>query len=144
MKMTKTNLLSSVCAIVLLAAVPALAQTTMKPADTGIDNTLNNPTGTPNGSGMMTPADKMGSTTGSHASMNGHSAKHASAMHGSSSMPQTDAVDQLNNQSYQAALNGKAFNGMTPPGSSSASMNDMGGGSMARTGTTGGTGGNAK
>ena len=66
-------------------------------------------------------------------------------MHARNGGSQNGEVDRLNDQSYQAARSGQAFNGSAPGDmstpSGSGSMNDMSGGSMSKTSpsTTGGT-----
>jgi hypothetical protein len=128
--MAKARLLQAACAVALLAATPAFAQPT---------------TTQPN----MAPADKMDQTGGG---MDSHST-HRSAMSGHSGMharndsSQNAAVDQLNDQSFQAAQRGQSFSG-SDSGSSgvmspaSGSMNGMSGGSPvpAASGAGGGTG----
>jgi hypothetical protein len=104
----------------------------------------------------MAPAEKMGTSSDSGASgsmhrsaMNGHQ---MGAMHGRSDTSQNAAVDQLNDQSYQAAQSGQAFSaadnsssGAMAPGGSGR-MNGMSSGtagappSSAASGTGGGTG----
>ena len=171
--MAKARLLQAVCAVALLAAAPAFAQqTTTQPATTGADNSVNAPVmhdqavpGRTTQSNMA-PAEQMDQTGGG---MGGHSTRHASmsghsGMHARADNSQNSAVDQLNEQSYQAAQRGQAFSasdsgsaGTMSPGSSgsmssgsssgmssgsSGSMNDMSGGSPvpAASGTGGGTG----
>jgi hypothetical protein len=143
MRMAKTGLLPAVCSIAILAASPAFAQTNMPTGDA--------PAGAPNNRTMpMTPADKMGAShgpmgeMGSHPEMDRHSGHRVAmgAMHGRSEASQNAAVDQLNEQSYQAARSGQAFNGVgsgavTAP-SASGRMNDMQGGSMSHMGGDGG------
>ena len=144
--MAKTHLLQAVLSAAMLAAVPALAQTNTETGATGAGGAANNPTAMPSTTGGSSSADTM--TPGMkpmrshHAGMEDH-ATHRSAMmhsgermHGRSS--QSAAVDQLNDQSYQAARNGQAFNGTnatdgssTMPQGGSGSMNDMSGGSMS-------------
>jgi hypothetical protein len=156
--MAKTRLLQAVCTVAILAAAPAFAQTNMPTGDTAAGGAANNPTAheaMPNST--MAPADRMGSPNGSmggmgsHAAMDNHSTHRTAmahtpgAMHGRSDASQDAAVDQLNEQSFQAARSGQAYNGggsggMTAPGGS-GSMNDMHGGSMPGGGRTGGDGG---
>jgi len=163
--MAKTHLLQAVCAVAMLASVPALAQRPEAGATgpNGAPNPEMNQSAAPGNNGAnstsMAPADTSGSpgAMGDHASMDNQST-HRSAMqhpmrgmHGKSEMSQDAAVDQLNDQSLQAARSGQAFNGsssggmsspgaMSNPGASSGgsgSMNDMSGGSMSGNGTTG-------
>jgi hypothetical protein len=142
MNMAKARLLQAVCTVAILAAAPAFAQTDTRPAGTG--SSVNSPTddNTPPTSGTMTPASKMGSSGESSSSAAMHSqSTHRSAMaghgmmHTKSDTSQDAAVDELNNQSYQAAQRGQTLSssnmrsgGMTAP-SGSASMHDMSGGS---------------
>jgi hypothetical protein len=152
--MSKTRLLQAVCTVALLAAAPAFAQTNVQPADTGVGGAPNNPTANetmPNRSGSMAPADRMGAM-GSHSGMDSHSTRHAAMDHRGRSAD--TSADQLNEQSYQAARSGQAYNGsgggMSSGGSgmssgssgmssgSSGSMNDMSGGSMSGSGSSGG------
>jgi hypothetical protein len=144
MTMLKTRLLQAVCAVAMLAAVPALAQRP-EAGMTG-PNGVPNPAakqpnaasgGTSANTGDMAPANGGGAT--SSTSMDSHAthrmAMTPGAMHGRTDTSQDAAVDRLNDQSYQAAQQGQAFgsNGpgmsaMPPGGSGSAS--DMSGGSM--------------
>src|ERR1700712_1652363 len=140
MKMSKTRLLQAVCTVAFLAAMPAFAQSNIQPADTGVGGAPNNPTANetmPNRSGSMAPADRMGAM-GSHSGMDSHSTRHAAMDHRGRSAD--TSADQLNEQSYQAARSGQAYNGsgggMSSGSSgmssgSSGSMNDMSGGSMS-------------
>jgi hypothetical protein len=155
--MAHTRLLQTVCTVAILAAAPAFAQTNIPPAnmpagDTAAGGAPNNPTAqqaTPNSN--MAPADRMGSPDrsmggmGSHAAMD-RSHRTAMAMHTRSDASQNAAVDQLNEQSYQAARSGQAFNGtgtgsgvMAAPGGSGRMM-DMQHGPMPDTSRTGGAG----
>ena len=145
--MSKTRLLQAVCTVALLAAAPAFAQTNIQPADTGVGGAPNNPTANetmPNRSGSMAPADRMGAM-GSHSGMDSRSTRHAAMDHRGRSAD--TSADQLNEQSYQAARSGQAYNGsgggMSSGSSgmssgSSGSMNDMSGGSMSGSGSSGG------
>src|ERR1700709_961445 len=106
MKMSKMRLLQAVCTAAMLAAVPALAQSNIQPADTGVGGAPNNPTANetmPNRSGSMTPAERMGSM-GSHSGMDSRSTRHAAMDRGTRSAD--TSADQLNEQSYQAARSG--------------------------------------
>lgn len=129
--MLKTRLLQAVCAVAMLAAVPAFAQSNTEnqaapPADTGN-------TGAP-------------AAEGSHATHHSTRAHRTSAMHsGKTDSSQNAAVDRLNEQSYQAAQKGEAFggggsdqgsSGMTKPGGS-GDMNTMPGGSTSGSDATG-------
>jgi hypothetical protein len=150
MEMAKMGLLQAVCTVAVMAAVPAFAQTNTQPGDTGMGSSANNPSmhqNMQNNSGSMTPADRMGSSDESMGGRSMHRADmgHHGAMHGKTDMSQDAMVDQLNEQSYQAARSGQAFNGsgsssgsggMTMPnGNGSGSMNDMSGGSMSGNGS---------
>ena len=136
--MARTRLLSAVCAVSLLATVPAFAQSSPQTGDAGSGSAA--PAG-----GTTAPADKMGSSGGSHAMMDHHSTMHPrNGMHAMGSRSQNGEVDRLNDRSYQAARSGQAFNGSVPGDmstpSGSGSMSDMSGGSMSKTSpsTTGG------
>ena len=124
--MLKTRLLQAVCTVAMLAAVPAFAQSNTPPAGSGSG------TGAP----MAEESHSTHHSTKAHRSGTMHSAKSAAS--------QDAAVDRLNEQSYQAAQKGEAFNGggsdkdsggMTYPGGS-GSMNDMPGGAMPGGGAT--------
>jgi hypothetical protein len=119
--MAKARLLQAVCAVALLAAAPAFAQqsTTQPPAQPS-----------------MAPADDTGSAGSHHAAMREH------AMHARTDTSQDSAVDQLNDQSFQAAQRGQSFSA-SDTGSSGGAMS---GGtanappSSAASGAGGGTG----
>ena len=106
--MAKARLFQAVCVAAMLAAAPAIAQTDTQPADTGANNSVNAPEA-PNagstGGSAPTPAGKMGTDTMPHH----HRA--VGAMHAKTEVSQDAAVDHLNDQSYQAAQRGEAFNG---------------------------------
>jgi hypothetical protein len=147
--MAQARLLQAVCTVALLAAAPAFAQTATPPAGASATPRSAAPS-------SMAPAEKMGTSSDSGASadthrstMNGH---RMGAMHGRTDTSQNAAVDQLNEQSYQAAQNGQAFS-VTDSGSSgtmaptrSGRMNGMSGGtagappSSAASGAGGGSG----
>jgi hypothetical protein len=158
--MAKARLLQAVCTVALLAAAPAFAQqTTTSPADTGPGNSVNNPvahdTTTPRAQSNMAPAEKMDSTSGggSSAAVGSHATHHAmmghstGGMHARTDGSQNSAVDQLNDQSFQAAQRGQSFSSsdtgapgtMTPAGS--GSLNDMSGGSSSPASSASGSGG---
>jgi hypothetical protein len=160
--MAKARLLQTACAIALLAAAPAFAQQTItQPATTGADNSVNAPVThgsmTPNNEAAqsnMAPADQMGSSSSMGSSTHHAMGRRSSgSMHARRDTSQNSAVDQLNEQSYQAAQRGQAFSAsdsgssgnMSSGGSSgmrgSGSMNDMSGGSMSPTGSASGAGG---
>jgi hypothetical protein len=159
-EMAKTHLLQAVCTVAMLAAVPALAQ---RP-----ESGMTGPNGAPNpaaqqpmpNSGSTAPADNAGSAstsspgdTGSASTTPSHP-KHRSAMarsaRGHTDRSQDAAVDQLNDQSYQAAQQGQAFSaggapsggpgamppsGAMPPAGASGGMNGMSGGTTPGSGT---------
>ncbi len=93
--MITTRLLPLLGGIAFLAAAPAFAQTQTKPADTGAPNTVNAPVE----HGSMSPPHPMY-----------HSSRQAMRS-GRADSSQDATVDQLNDQSYQAAQQGQAFNG---------------------------------
>jgi hypothetical protein len=132
--MAQARLLQTVCAVALLAAAPAFAQSNDQPASTGRNNSVNAPMSHDRtGSTSMAPADRMGSPDDS-SGMNMRSAHHADMsshhmMHSRNDVSQSDAVSQLNDQSYQAAQRGEAFSGTNTMGSSMGS-GSMGSGSM--------------
>jgi len=126
--MANTRLLQAICAAAMLAAAPAIAQTDTAPALTGAGNSVNAPaadnSSTGNGSsGAM-------STHAHHSAMMGHTGK---MMHGKGDASQDAAVNQLNDQSYQAAQRGQAFgtSNMGSSGMNSGGMNGMSSGSGA-------------
>jgi hypothetical protein len=123
-KMAKTHLLQAVCAVAMLAAVPALAQP-QQPVS-GMDNANGTPNpaaqrpASNNNSSAMTPADNAGSAGGSSSSASSTPAEthatHRSAMAHHTGMTgrrsdtsQDAAVDQLNEQSYAAAQKGQPY-----------------------------------
>jgi hypothetical protein len=120
--MANARLLQAVCTVAMLAAAPAIAQTDTAPASTGAGS-----------SGTM-------STHSHRSAMAGHSTK---MMHGKSDSSQDAAVNQLNDQSYQAAQRGQAFgtSNMGSGGMTSGSMNGMPGGSGANAPDTSNTSG---
>ena len=136
--MAKTRLLSSVCAAVMLAAVPALAQNSTQPGDTTGGASTTPPAASPASPPAAatgtdtTPADKMESGSTSHP-MGSRAMRHSSmhARRGGSATAQDGAVDRLNEQSYQAARNGQSFSG------GSSEMPASGGGSMSGAGSAG-------
>jgi hypothetical protein len=144
--MVKARLLQAVCAVALLAAAPAFAQTNAKPADTGVDNTVNAPA---THTGTMSPAMHMGADDQSSGTMH-HMSTHRSAMgghetgmmHGRSDSSQDAAVDRLNDQSFQAAQSGQTYGGpnMQPGGMSGGSASGAG----SATGASDGSGGSGK
>jgi len=151
--MANTRLLLTACTVALLGAAPAFAQTNTPTGDTGAGGAPNNPTAhetMPNRAGNMAPADRMGSMSDhdSRATMDSHMSHRSTMAHpmnGKSDTSQEAAVDQLNEQSYQAARSGQAFNGSGSAGNSggmpaprgSGTMNDMSGGSMSGHGSMG-------
>jgi hypothetical protein len=142
-KMQKIRLLQTACAVAMLAAVPAFAQSNTPPAaagNAGMPDTASH-RATPGSPSMsdskdsMAPArksaNKMGMAPGEKDAQGGaadaesHST-HRSAMNhrtgmgrsGKSVETQNSAIDNLNDQSYAAAQKGEAFSG---PGSSNGS-----------------------
>jgi hypothetical protein len=103
MTMAKATLGQAVCAAAMLAATPVLAQS-------------NNPQGTSAPSGAQTSTAAHDSMSGSH--MTGHTHHSAMGEHHARSHAAADsqdsAVDRLNDQSYQAAQKGEAFDAATP------------------------------
>ncbi len=157
--MAKARLLQAVCAVALMAAAPAFAQTTTQPADTSTGGSVNAPVkhdaSAPNGATSQpkaAPAEKMGSTggSGSSASMSSQPSHHVAmssrssgSMHGRTDSSQNSTVDQLNDQSYQAAHSGQAYS-VSGMGASGSAMHDMSGGSTGSpAGTASGSGGGA-
>jgi hypothetical protein len=124
--MANARLLQAVCTVAMLAAAPAIAQTDTAPASTGAGNSVNAPAA----DNTSTGASGAMSTPSHHSAMAGHSSK---MMHGKSDSSQDAAVNQLNDQSYQAAQRGQAFgaSNMGSAGMPSGSMNGMSGGSGA-------------
>ena len=122
--MAKTRLLQAVCTVAMLAAAPVLAQTQTQPAGTGPDNSVNNP---------VADTGSTPGTMGSGTSMKGHPG-HRSAMSHSNSRYDTSqnaTVDQLNDQSYQAAHSGRTYqsgSGDMPAATSNGSTSAPGGG----------------
>src|SRR3954471_13544929 len=118
--MAKARLLQTVCAVALLAAAPAFAQTDTRSATTGAGNTPNAPmandsttsggTGYTAQSSTMSPATTTDSRSeDSSAPTGGHSTyRTAQASHSRSrtDTSQNGEVDRLNEQSYQAAQRG--------------------------------------
>ena len=147
--MTKTRLIQAVCTVALLAAAPAaFAQTNTAPGAAGAGNVPNAPgAAAPSDTTTMSPAERMGSDHRMHHAEMGHTGR---SMHSRADTSQDSAVDQLNDQSLQAARSGQAYNGggssggmMSPTGSqsgTSGSMNDMSGGSMNSNGSMGSSG----
>lgn len=156
--MAKTRWLQAACAVTMLAAVPAFAQSNNPIGQTGANGSGSpqvSPGGTtPQGSnsyGTMAQDNanagsgaqaQTGSQYGTQPRMH-HSASNAHSrhmMHSSrTDASQNASVDQLNDQSLQAARQGQAFNGPTGAGMSGGSMSDMPGGSMSGGATSGGS-----
>src|SRR5690348_2272622 len=93
--MEKARLLQAVCTVAVLAAAPAVAQTDTAPA-----SKMGSPDGSNSSSAM--------STHSSHRS--GMGSRSTGMMHSKADSAGDAAVDQLNDQSYQAAQRGEAFN----------------------------------
>lgn len=133
--MATTRLLQAACAAAILAAMPAFAQTNTETGSTGTGGMPKNPTAHETMPNTM-PGHK---SMGSHAGMEDHMTHRSAMTHTGSELRrgagQSAAVDQLNEQSYQAARNGQGFNGTNATGtmapSGSGSMNDTSGGSMS-------------
>ncbi|MDB5400193.1 MAG: hypothetical protein JWQ55_2211 [Rhodopila sp.] len=142
--MTKSRLLQAVCAVAMLAAVPALAQRpdagmpgangAPNPAAARPDSTANQKAAQNNSGGMapandgtnMSPANNGGtgssaSATESHSTHRSAMAHPSRAMRGRSDTSQDAAVDRLNEQSYQSAQQGQPFSA----GGSDSSPNGM-------------------
>jgi hypothetical protein len=144
--MVKTRLLQAACAVAMLAAVPALAQRP-EAGMTGPNGTPNPAAQQPSGNGGTSANSSISPAspgTDSSAAMEGRSthrsamAHRSGAVRGQTDTSQDAAVDQLNEQSYQAAQQGMAFgnnssaaNTTTMPPSGPGSASDMSGGSMA-------------
>jgi hypothetical protein len=110
MTMATARMLLVTGAVAMLSAAPVFAQTNTETGSTGPhDNTVTTPNGTmptnaAGASGAMStaPRHNMGSSS-MHSSMHGRSTSGTSAMRGGRGDAQNAAVDQLNEQSYQAA-----------------------------------------
>ena len=111
----------------------ATNKTSMAPANDGANKTSMAPA--KDGLGVSAPED-------SHATHRSTMAHSMGMKHGKTTASQDNAVNNLNDQSYQAAQKGEAFGGrgsdaassdMAKP-SGSGSMNDMSGGSMSGSG----------
>jgi hypothetical protein len=129
--MTTTKLSLVAGAALMLAALPAFAQTNTQP-------------GTMNGNPGMTPKSSMGTSAGgmhasdhaqdTHQSMSPHHAMRGGRNDGS----QNAAVDRLNDQSFQAAQQGQNFTpGSSSGGSAMPASDSMGRGNMAPGGSGG-------
>ena len=151
--MLKIRLLQAVCTVAMLGAVPAFAQSNTRadsappagqqamPANT---NTAGSDSKT-----SMAPAGKDGLGMPGHGQTMHHTMHHSMhrsamthrdrAMHGSKTDASQDpTVDQLNNQSYQAAQKGQAFTGSGSDTShESGDMNKMSGHGMSGHGMSG-------
>jgi hypothetical protein len=115
--MANTRLLHAICAAAMLAAAPAIAQTDTAPASTGAGNSVKAP---------VADNSSTGSASSGAMSTHSHHSHMGKMMHGKGDASQDAAVNQLNDQSYQAAQRGQAF------GASS-----MGSGGMTSGGTNG-------
>lgn len=148
MTMINTRLLQSACTVAMLAASPVFAQSNTPTGATGAGGAPNTPTmheAMPGGTTATSTAggDSAASTAHSrHMSMPRHHS--AGMMHrGKGDTSQDAAVDQLNQQSYQAAQQGHSFSGTGSTGGataapSGAGMRDMNGGSTSGGGMSGG------
>ncbi|WP_428534798.1 hypothetical protein [Rhodopila sp.] len=123
--MLKTRLLQAACTVAMLAAVPALAQTSAPASNAPADSTA-----APSTEAPASPGRAMGGHPMHHSAM-GHS--HA-MMHGRSDTSQNADVDRLNEQSYQAAQQGQTYGGVGGSGAmmapSSGAMTPSGSGTM--------------
>ena len=123
----------------------ATNKTSMAPANDGANKTSMAPAKDGGDKTSMAPAkDGLGvsATEDSHATHRSTMAHSMGMKHGKTTASQDNAVNNLNDQSYQAAQKGEAFGGrgsdaassdMAKP-SGSGSMNDMSGGSMSGSG----------
>nr|WP_294509291.1 hypothetical protein [uncultured Rhodopila sp.] len=102
--MAKATLFQAACAAAMLAATPVLAQSNNPTGDTGAGGSPNTPV-----THDATPGSHHMTGHMHHSAMGEHHAKsHMSADSGDA------AVDRLNDQSYQAAQKGEAFDAGTP------------------------------
>jgi len=140
--MTKTRMLQAVCTFAMLAAAPALAQTQNPGSGMTGPNGQPNPAvqqSAPNSSAGMAPADNgsgasaPGDSHVTHRSAMGH---HTGMMHSRADRSQDAAVDNLNDQSYQAAQSGQTFGSGT---GSMGSSGTSGPGSLGSGDTSGGS-----
>jgi len=108
--MAKATLFKAACAAAMLAATPVLAQNSAP----GTTAPANNAPAADTGTGGAPAAHE--ATPGSH--MTGHMHHSAMGEHHARSRSSADAqdaaVDRLNDQSYQAAQKGEAFDAGTP------------------------------
>ena len=116
--MPKTHLLPAVCAVALLAAVPAFAQGTMQ------GNGMQGQGSDSNAAGMTTGSGGGGMSDQDMSGMSRHSGMRATRGDRRPDAQNAD-VDHLNEQSLQAAQQGQSFNGSmgsaaTMPASGSA------------------------
>jgi hypothetical protein len=142
--MLKIRLLQAVCTVAMLGAVPAFAQSNMPQSN------MHGSAAAPAGQQAMPDNNKGSAANGDTASsdglgVSGHGQKshrmamthRDRAMHSSSKTDtsQDSTIDQLNNQSYQAAQQGQTFagngSGNMSGGASSGMSNSGGSGSMS-------------
>jgi hypothetical protein len=137
--MTKTRMLQAVCTFAMLAATPALAQTQNPGSGMTGPNGQPNPAVQQPSSAGMAPADNgsgAAASGDSHVTHRSAMAHHTGMMHSRTDRSQDAAVDQLNEQSYQAAQRGQMFGADSGSGSmGSPSMS--GPGSMGSSGASG-------
>jgi hypothetical protein len=101
--MEKMRLFQAACTVAMLAAVPALAQAPANDSSTAPSS--------PTGAASTAPADNASPPATGHA-MHGSAMRHRTGMkRGTSDTSQNDAVDRLNDQSFQAAQQGQTFTG---------------------------------
>ncbi|HEX4366991.1 MAG TPA: hypothetical protein VH023_09190 [Rhodopila sp.] len=141
--MLKIRLLQAVCTVAMLGAVPAFAQSNTPEAKTegaaaapAAHQAMPDQTNGSSSGGSMASSNKDGLGVSSHgpkahrtAMMHHNRAMHASSKTDSS---QDSKIDQLNNQSYQAAQQGQTFSG-NGSGDASAGMSS----GMSKTGGSG-------
>jgi hypothetical protein len=165
------HLLVATCALGLLAAGPVLAQNETKPADgatmgqpSGSQPSMNKPSGAQsNNAGSMNNGSGMNANSGSadQSGMQADSGSMNKSMHkpmhtahnGKSDTSQNARVDELNDQSYQAAQQGRSFtvgdtgsgsSMNTPSSSGSSGMNSASPSDSSGMGAGGGAGGMTK
>lgn len=144
--MAKTRLLQAVCTVAMLAAAPAFAQNSgagmtgqngapNPAAQQGTSGTADSATSQSGAGGSMAPANS--ADTGSSTSATNPHMRH-SATHSRGNAAGDEAVDRLNEQSYQAAQKGQPFS-VGGSDSGSGAMSGPSGGSMQNNGSGAGT-----
>ena len=145
--MLKIRLLQAVCTIAMLGAVPAFAQSntqgsTAAPAAQQAmpGNTSTSASDSKTGA-ASSDKDGLGVSSHGHAMHRSAMTHRDRAMHASSKTDtsQDSTIDQLNNQSYQAAQKGQGFagNGSSADNGSSGMSGNMSGGGMSGNGSAG-------